>query len=144
MLFKKRIFSKEQEEKLICAIQIAEKNTSGEIRVHFDSKASDAPIERAKEVFKNLKMHETKLRNGILFYVNLKHHEFAIWGDEGINNKVPANFWDEIKNTAIEHFKKEEVIPGLEKCILMCGEQLKMYFPLQDGDKNELSNEISY
>jgi len=144
MLFKKKALSKDQEELLIEAIRKAELQTSGEIRVHFDSSKVDMPLEKAKTVFAKLKMHQTDLRNGILFYVNLKEKKFAVWGDEGIDKRVPENFWNEIKETAIQHFKTEQIIEGLEKCILMCGDQLKQYFPLTSGDKNELKNDISY
>jgi uncharacterized membrane protein len=144
MLFKKKPLSKAEEERLVKAIQTAEAQTSGEIRVHFDTEKVEDAIEKAKFIFAKLKMHETDLRNGILFYVNLKQKQFAVWGDEGINKNVPENFWDEIKDTAIANFKQEKIIDGLEKCILMCGEQLKKYFPLRDGDKNELNNDISY
>jgi uncharacterized membrane protein len=76
--------------------------------------------------------------------VNLKQKQFAVWGDEGINKNVPENFWDNVKDTAISNFKEGKTIDGLEKCILMSGEQLKKYFPLAEGDKNELKNDISY
>lgn len=144
MLFKKKALSKDQEKRLIEAIQKAELQTSGEIRVHFDSLKVESPIERAKIIFAKLKMHETELRNGILFYVNLEAKQFAVWGDEGINNKVPSNFWDDIKDTAITNFKENKIIDGLELCIGMCGDKLKQYFPLGTADKNELKNDISY
>ncbi len=144
MLLKKKVLTKEQEKLLIEAIQKAELQTSGEIRVHFDSSKVEIPIEKAKTIFAKLKMHQTELRNGILFYVNLKEKKFAVWGDEGIHKNVPENFWDEIKETAIQHFKNDHIIEGLEKCILMCGDQLKKYFPYNGNDKNELKNDISY
>lgn len=144
MLFKKKPLSKPDEERLIKAIQKAEQQTSGEIRVHFDTDKVDSALERAKHIFSKLKMHETELRNGILFYVNLQQKQFAVWGDEGINKSVPENFWDSVKDTAISNFKEGKAIDGLEKCILMSGEQLKKYFPLAKGDKNELKNDISY
>ncbi|MBK7311780.1 MAG: TPM domain-containing protein [Sphingobacteriaceae bacterium] len=144
MLFKKKPLSKPDEQRLIAAIQTAEQQTSGEIRVHFDTDKVDSALDRAKQIFAKLKMHETELRNGILFYVNLKQKQFAVWGDEGINKNVPENFWDNVKDTAISNFKEGKTIDGLEKCILMSGEQLKKYFPLAEGDKNELKNDISY
>lgn len=144
MLLKKKALSKEQEALLIAAIQKAELQTSGEIRVHFDTSKVEVPLDKAKTVFAKLKMHQTELRNGILFYVNLKEKKFAVWGDEGINKSVPENFWDEIKETAIQHFKNDQIVEGLEKCILLCGDQLKQYFPLRGNDKNELNNDISY
>jgi uncharacterized membrane protein len=144
MWFKRKPFTSSQETVLLQAISTAEEQTSGEIRLHIDAKCPIDPIEKAKQVFVKLKMHETAERNGILFYVNLKQKRFAIWGDEGINNKVPANFWDEIKNTCIDHFKKDQIVEGLEKSILMCGNQLKTHFPHKANDKNELSNDISF
>ena len=144
MLFKKKPLSKPDEERLIAAIQTAEQQTSGEIRVHFDTDKVDSALDRAKQIFAKLKMHETELRNGILFYVNLKQKQFAVWGDEGINKNVPENFWDNVKDTAISNFKEGKTIDGLEKCILMSGEQLKKDFPLAEGDKNELKKDISY
>lgn len=144
MWFKRKPFTPAQEVVLLQAITTAEAQTSGEIRIHIDAKCDVDPLVKAQEVFAKLKMHETAERNGILFYVNLKQKLFAIWGDEGVNAKVPENFWDEIKNTCVEYFKKEQVIEGLEKSILMCGNQLKAHFPIAPDDKNELSNEISY
>ncbi len=117
MFFKTKPLSKAEEDRLVNAIQKAEQQTSGEIRVHFDSDKVDSALERAKEIFGKLKMHETELRNGILFYVNLKQKQFAVWGDEGINKNVPENFWDGIKDTAITNFKQEKIIDGLETCI---------------------------
>jgi uncharacterized membrane protein len=143
-IFRKKPLSASEEQRLVKAIQMAEQQASGEIRVHFDRDKVDSALEKAQLIFGKLKMHETQLRNGILFYVNLKQQQFAVWGDEGINKNVPDNFWDEIKNTAIANFKEDKIIDGLEECILMCGHQLKKYFPLQDGDKNELNNDISY
>lgn len=144
MFFKKRVFSREQEQQLLEAIRKAEQQTSGEIRVHVDSAHVNEPLERAKEMFAKLKMHKTELRNGILFYINFKERKFAVWGDVGIDQKVPTNFWDSIKETAVEHFKKDEIVEGLSKCIHMCGDQLKQYFPVSSQDKNELKNDISY
>lgn len=143
-IFQKKPLNASEEQRLVKAIQQAEQQTSGEVRVHFDRDKVESALEKAQFVFTKLKMHETQLRNGILFYVNLKQKQFAVWGDEGINKNVPSNFWDEIKDTAIANFKEDKMIDGLEKCILMCGDQLKAYFPLKDGDKNELNNDISY
>lgn len=144
MWFKRKPFTSEQETVLLQAIKTAETQTSGEIRLHIDAKCPIDPLVKAKQLFVKLDMHKTAERNGILFYVNLKQRRFAIWGDEGINAKVPENFWDEIKNTCLEHFKNQQIIEGLEKSILMCGNQLKAHFPISANDKNELSNDISF
>ena len=105
-MFSKQFFNQAQKEAIQAAIADAEMNTSGEIRVHIDDKCGVAPVEKAIEVFEKLKMHETELRNGVLIYVAVKDHKLAIVGDQGINDVVADNFWDEIKNNLIESFKK--------------------------------------
>ena len=89
-------------------------------------------------------MHETKDRNGVLIYLSINDHKFAIIGDAGINKVVPAEFWDENKEMMISHFKKGEFAIGLINGIEKAGEQLKQFFPYQEDDVNELSDEISY
>ncbi|WP_264560472.1 TPM domain-containing protein [Flavobacterium sp. N2270] len=135
--------TKEEEQEIVQAIVTAEKNTSGEIRVHIEETSEKPPIERAKEVFSTLEMHKTEARNGVLFYIGVANKGFAILGDEGINNVVEADFWDCTKDLVLEHFKNKEFKKGLVEGVLRAGEKLKHYFPYQSDDTNELSNEIS-
>jgi len=135
--------TRDEEQEIVTAIGIAEKNTSGEIRVHIEKETSKAPVERAVEVFHQLQMDQTQERNGVIIYVAVKSKQFAIYGDKGINEKVPVDFWDSTKDTIISHFKKGNYKQGLIEGILKAGEQLKTHFPYQDNDTNELSNEIS-
>lgn len=136
--------SKEDEKMIGGAIENAEKQTSGEIRVHIESSCKSEVLDRAAEVFKSLSLHKTKERNGVLFYVSVNDHKFAIIGDAGINALVPHDFWDVTKETVLDYFKKGEIAQGLMKGIEIAGIHLKQYFPYQEDDENELSDEISY
>lgn len=143
-MFKKKPFFTEVEEKsIVNAIKEAEKNTSGEIRVHIEKTTDKSPLERAKEVFYNLEMDKTALKNGVLFYVATESHHFAVLGDKGINDVVPEDFWDVEKELVITHFKQGKYAEGLSLAILEAGSKLKEFFPYQSDDKNELSDEIS-
>jgi uncharacterized membrane protein len=133
----------EQEKQVVEAIKIAEKETSGEIRVHLESKSRKELPVRVEEVFRQLKMHKTALRNGVLFYVATEEKTFAVFGDDGINKKVPEHFWDEAKDIMLNHFKNQDFGTGLSEAILLAGQQLKAHFPYQKDDVNELSDEIS-
>jgi uncharacterized membrane protein len=144
MLFEKGFFRPEEEDRLKKAIGDAEKQTSGEIRLHMEPYCKIDVLDRAADIFGFLHMHETAERNGVLFYVAYKDHRFAIIGDAGINAVVPANFWDEIKEDVISSFKQGDHASGLERGIRKAGEQLKAHFPFDNNDKNELSDEISY
>jgi uncharacterized membrane protein len=137
-------FSVEEKKQITDAIAQAEINTSGEIRLHVEGQCKIDVLDRAAYVFKQLDMHKTEQRNGVLFYLAVYDRKFAILGDAGINKLVPANFWDEIKETMLTFFKEGQFTEGLSKGILMAGEQLKTNFPYQNDDVNELSDEISF
>ncbi len=144
MLFSKKLLSAEQEARLVKAINVAESFTSGEVRVHIEKNHKGDPLTAAQKQFEKLNMQNTKDKNGILFYLAHNNKTFAVWGDEGIHQKVTDEFWKSISDTAISYFKKQDYITGLEKAVELCGQKLKEYFPLQSDDKNELPNQISY
>ena len=139
----KEFISVKDEEEIVEAIRISEKNTSGEIRVHIEKKCPTELFERAKAVFHELKMDNTKLENGVLIYLAIEDHKFYIMGDKGIDRKVPDDFWESTKNVMQDHFRKGNFKQGLVDGILKAGEQLKHHFPYQQDDINELSDEIS-
>lgn len=140
----KNFFSKEQQLAIQKSIAHAEKNTSGEVRVHIDEHCKGDVLDAAADQFKRLGMHKTELHNGVLFYLAVDDKKFAILGDKGINEKVPADFWDTIKDLMAAHFKRGEFTEGLSAGIEMAGEKLKLHFPLGSNDANELNDEVSF
>jgi uncharacterized membrane protein len=139
-----KYFSKEEEARVVSAIQAAELATSGEIRVHVEPSTKMDPIDRAKEVFFNLGMHQTELKNGVLIYLAIKDRKMAIIGDAGIHDKVGDNFWQAEKDLMKDYFSKGDYATGLSFAIEHVGIKLKIFFPYQESDTNELSNEISF
>jgi len=135
--------SAEEEQDIIDAIKNAEKNTSGEIRVHIEETSKTDAYKRAMEVFHYLKMDETKLQNAVLIYVAIADKTFAIYGDKGINEVVSENFWNTTRDVIQQHFKSGNFKQGLVEGINEAGIQLKTYFPWLQDDTNELSDEIS-
>lgn len=140
----KELFSEEQKQAIQKEIYNAELKSSGEIRVHIENNCKTDVLTRAAAVFTELKMHETAERNGVLIYVAVKDKFFAIIGDQGINQKVPTDFWDTTKQAMLEQFKNKAFFEGIVLGIRMAGEQLVAYFPRANDDTNELSNEISF
>ena len=135
--------NREEEQRIVEAIRTAEKETSGEIRVHIENDSTKHCLEHAKEVFHLLHMDETAEKNGVLFYVAVHTHQFAIIGDSGIDEKVPDNFWNDVKDTVTGEFSKGNKADGLILGILEAGQKLQQYFPYNKEDKNELSDDIS-
>jgi uncharacterized membrane protein len=137
-------FTKEQQAHILAAIKEAEEATSGEIRVHIETRLSGNVLDRAAWIFKRIGMYKTTDRNGILFYLAVSNRQFSIIGDTGINAKVPEDFWDKVKELLQEHFTEGKFTEGLRKGILLAGTQLKEHFPHQKNDINELPDEISF
>ncbi len=138
-----KFFTKEEEDKIVQAIGEAEKNTSGEIRVHLHRSFQGDTIEEGKKIFEKLGMTQTRDRNGILFLLELKHQQLILLGDTGIHQKVSEHFWEEIRDIVLLEFKQSKFAEGLVQGILRCGEKLKEFFPRQEGDIDELSNQIT-
>ncbi len=137
-------FTKEEKLEILKAIQTAEKNTSGEVRVHIENSCKENELDRAAYWFSELKMHQTEQRNGVLFYLAINDRKFAILGDIGINAKVENDFWDSTKELVLGFFKEGKYAQGLGVGIIQAGLQLQKYFPYQSDDVNELSDEISF
>lgn len=138
-----RFLTADEEQEIVQAILRAEKNTSGEIRVHIEAHTELGHFDRAKEVFHLLKMDNTKDGNGVLIYVAVTDRKFVIYGDQGIDRVVPKDFWDTTKNHIQEHFRKGHFKEGIIAGVLSAGKELEAHFPWNHGDINELSNEIS-
>lgn len=139
----RKIFTDIDLKEIETAIQQAELNTSGEIRVRIENICKIDPYQRALENFEFLKMYETAEQNAILFYLAVESQKFAIVGDEGIHAHVTEDFWNSLRDTMTQEFKNQNFKKGLINAILLCGEKLKQYYPYQYNDVNELSNEIS-
>jgi len=146
-LFKKKEFFTDEEKQLIVeAVQHAEQRTSGEIRVFVEHRCRYVnAIDRAIEIFENLQMHNTQLRNAVLVYVAIKDRQLAVFGDEGIHNKVGSEYWANEVVKMIHAFNRENIAQGIAQCVKNIGEALCTHFPFdQDTDKNELPDDIVF
>jgi uncharacterized membrane protein len=138
-----KMLSELDKKSVVNAIQTAEEITSGEIRVHIDKKGGKEPFKEAKRVFERLGMTKTKERNGVLIYLCFTRKQIAILGDQGINEKVPEGYWDELYHSMATAFRNEQYGQGICEAIERIGEKLSAHFPVNADNPNELSNEIT-
>ncbi len=138
----KPILTKNDKARLTTAIEEAEKETSGEIVVAVRKHVRGDVYEAAKKFFARKKLERTKDRNAVLIFLIWKDRQLAVLGDTGINAVVPDDFWNGIITTMTTRFKEEDYIGGLEAGILELGKQLQQFFPYQEDDVNELSDEV--
>jgi len=137
-------FSLQQQGEIMDAIAEAEKNTSGEIRVHLENYCFGNTLKRATKIFKKLGMANTAQHNGVLFYLAVKSRKLAIVGDSAIHEHVKQQFWDELRSGMLDMFAEDHYKEGLVSGILSAGQKLKEHFPYQSDDVNELPDEISF
>jgi uncharacterized membrane protein len=141
----KPFLSEEEEQQIVSAIGEAEKNTSGEIRVYMESRCSFLdPVDRAKELFYQLNMHQTEQGNGVLLYLAIKDHQLAIYGGKGIHEKVGSAFWDKEVKQILSEFKGEHYAEGIVHAVSDIGAALRTHFPYDNNDKNELPDQIIF
>jgi uncharacterized membrane protein len=142
----KGFFSPQDNEQIVQAIRIAEKETSGEVRVYVESRNPFVNVmDRASEIFFQLKMDKTDDRNAVLLYIAIKDKELALFADEGIYKMVGGEYWDKEVKNMIAQFSKENISNGIEQCVLHVGQTLKEKFPYNNTtDKNELPDEIVF
>jgi uncharacterized membrane protein len=139
------VFKEKEIEAIQKAVEDAERFTSGEIRVCVEKRCKEQVLDRAANYFEELGMNKTALRNGVLIYLAVEDHQFAIIGDAGINKVVPPDFWDSTKNAMLEHFIQGNLAQGVITGVNLAGQQLKTFFPFQqDDDINELPNHVVF
>jgi len=126
------------------AIARAERVTSGELRVHIESRCKEDIMDHSAAMFAELHMHETALRNGVLICLATKDRKFAILGDAGIHLRVGDDFWKRSYDQALPHLKNGEWGLALVGAIDEIGRALAEHFPVQPDDVNELSDDISF
>lgn len=146
-LFKKKeFFTEEEKQAIVEAVRQAEQRTSGEVRVFVENRCRYVnAIDRAIEIFENLQMHKTQLRNAVLVYVAIKDRQLAIFGDEGIHQKVGNQYWADEVVKMINAFNRDNIAEGIAQCVTNIGEALYTHFPYdQDTDKNELPDDIVF
>jgi uncharacterized membrane protein len=143
---RKEFFSHDEQERIINAIRQAEQQTSGEIRVYTESRCRFVdPLDRAAEIFWGLKMDLTKDHNGVLIYVAMKDHQFAILADQGIHEKVGQAFWNKEVAVMKTHFKNAHPAEAIEAVVNDIGLALKTHFPYdRSNDKNELPDDMVF
>jgi uncharacterized membrane protein len=143
---KKEFFSPAERQGIVEAVQKAEQRTSGEVRVFVETRCRymDA-LDRAKEIFQQLKMDQTQDRNAVLVYIAIKDRQLAVFGDEGIHQKVGDEYWAREVAAMLGAFNHDHIAEGIARCISDIGEALHEHFPYnREIDKNELPDDIVF
>lgn len=126
------------------AVKQAEAKTSAEIKILFARHCWGSVHDKAVRMFNKLGLHETAHRNCVLILLVTTNREFAILGDSGIHEKAGQEHWDEVRNGMMRLFKEGAFAEGICDAIAMIGQKLAMYFPHEQNDVDEISDNVGY
>jgi uncharacterized membrane protein len=144
---RKPLIPEDGQKRIVEAIQQAEHSTSGEVRVFVESRCNYVnAMDKAKEVFFNLKMDQTEEHNAVLIYVAVVDRQMALFGDVGIYQKTGGDpYWLHELNIMRQYFRQGEIAEGIASCAINIGKALSQHFPYdKTTDKNELPDDIVF
>lgn len=96
----------------------------------------------AQEQFFQQNLHMKSERTGVLLFVSAAEHYVEIIADQGINDVVSHDAWQNIVQDFVQHVRQQQVTDGFLAAIAACGELLANHFPATDKDINELPNHL--
>ncbi|MFP4466819.1 MAG: TPM domain-containing protein [Candidatus Goldiibacteriota bacterium] len=129
-------FSKEDIELIEDAIKYTAARTSGRIVFHVEKKSGRKALQRAKEIFVEMGMREPDDKNSVLFLVTTADKRFTVVGDDGINEKVTQDFWDNVVSAVTAKFREKEFGIGLVGGINLVAEKLAEFFPVPNAGED--------
>lgn len=116
------------------------------IKLLFVSRArlAEAVREGAVRAFYEKGLYRTRDETGILIYISLRERRVWILGDRGINEKIPAGFWDILSEEISSGIREGRAGGVITSVIEKCGAELARHFPRKADDTDELDNRVTY
>jgi len=144
----RRRFSDEVDAAIDSAIGAAEARSSGEIRFVIETAleiaelwAGVTPRERAGQVFAQLRVWDTELRNGVLIYVLAADRDVEIVADRGAAARISPTEWEGVCRLIESHFREGRFREGAIAGVEAVGGLLEREFPSTSGNRDELPNQ---
>lgn len=100
-----------------------------------------SPRTRALEVFSGMRVWDTEQNNGVLIYLLMADHDVEIVADRGINQRVPAEIWEQICHDMEQQFAEGRFEAGLLHGVERISQLLHQHFPANQNNENELPNQ---
>ena len=139
-----RFLSPEDTARVAAAVTEAEKTTSAEIKVVILTHCWRDIRSKAAQLFLGYGLEKTELRNCVMILLVTTNREFLIYGDKGIHCKVGQGFWDDVRDRMSVLFAEGRHADALCEGVKRAGDKLTQFFPAATGDRNEVSNEVTF
>ncbi|MES2439257.1 MAG: TPM domain-containing protein [Verrucomicrobiota bacterium] len=138
----KALLTTEEEHLLVDAIREQELRTSAEIRVCVTYKFILRPERYAWRVFDRTGMRDTRQRNGALIVMMPRMKKVVVIGDSGFDAVVPEGYWKEAVDAMVREMHGSTPLDALREGLRRLGDSLAVHWPREEGDVNELPDEI--
>lgn len=99
---------------------------------------------KAKQVFVEHGLTETRDRSGVLILVSELEHRVEILADRGIHEVVGAQGWQNEVDLIVRSIRNGTAEVGLCEAIADIGTRLAEAFPPREDDVNELADHVRY
>ena len=139
-----RLLAPQDQRRILQKIEEIESRSSGEVRVHVTDRRVRDPLGAARKTFTALGMTRTRRRNGVLVFLSLPSRKIAIVGDEGVHRVAGPEYWEKLTRTMSERFAAGSYAEGLLEVLRQVEEVLVEHFPYEEGDVDELPDDISF
>ncbi len=144
---RKPLLDAEVQNQVVERIKAAELKTTGELRVFVEARCAYVdPMDRAKEIFAQLRMDQTEKRNAVIIYIAMKDRQFALFGDVAIYELAGGpKFWETAAQHLVAKLKEGKVGEGICGCIDELSNAMAAHFPYDPSiPHNELPDEIVF
>lgn len=95
---------------------------------------------RAKQLFVEQGVTETRDRSGVLLYLSEAEHRLELLADRGIHERVGAERWQGVVEEVVGAIRKGQAAEGIRRAVAVIGQSLAEHFPAREDDVNELSD----
>jgi len=96
----------------------------------------------AERAFYEHSLSGTAGGTGVLIYISAFERMVYVLGDSTISEKLTDADFGDVKDAIIAGFADGRRGEGLCNGIRLCGEKLAVHFPIEEGDVNELPNQL--
>ncbi|MFW6162584.1 MAG: TPM domain-containing protein [Planctomycetota bacterium] len=134
----------DESEQVAEAIAEAERRTSAEVKVSIVRHCWTDVDSKARRTFHALGLDQTEQRNCVLILIVTTNREFAVFGDEGIHQKVGQGLWDAVRDAMTDRFREGAMGEGICEAVRVIGERLAEHFPYHAEDRDEIPDEVAY
>jgi len=97
---------------------------------------------RAVQAFYEKGLYRTRHQTGVLFFLSLLERKVWVLADQGIHSRIGQETLNRFAKMVSQGIKEERSSEALCQAIEGIGRLLAQHFPVTDGDKDELPDEV--